>query len=122
MPRGTITLGELHTAFLSVISNGPVTTKRVGTSIQSSDTRAGNALRQLEEAGLVTSDGAGKWVTNLTPEEANGTFDSAFPGLTTITKQPTQPTPKHKEPTMATATKSEYTKDNSKITGTKFEQ
>lgn len=131
MPDGIITTGELHTALRCVIDLGPVSSQRVGTAIFSSNVRAANALRRLEEAGLVATDKAGEWVAgdNIPSEDMDAAFNAKFPGLTTTTtrsksassKQRTSAQP-NKEPTMATKTTIEYTKDSSKQTGTKFEQ
>jgi hypothetical protein len=139
MPDNIITLGELHTAYRVVFDNGTVGASDIADALTCSRTRATNALRQLEEADLVTStDDTRKdkeltwqcWQTSddITPQEANRIFDAKFPGLVTIDKAgPSRPTPKpkptppkHKENTMATAI--EYTKDTTKVTGTKFEQ
>jgi len=133
MPDNMITLGELHTAYRCVFDNGPVSTKRVGTSIQSSDVRAGNALRQLEDAELVT-DANGEWIAthnDLSPEEANAVFDAKFPGLTTITTK--RPSGTSKQPraertsqqggsTMSTKATAEFTQDKTKQSGTKYDQ
>jgi hypothetical protein len=141
MPDSIITLGELHTAYRVVFDNGTVGASDIADALTCSRTRANNALHQLEEADLVTStDDTRKdkeltwqcWQTSddITPQEANRIFDAKFPGLVTIDKsgpsspppKPTPtPTPKHKEPTKM-ATTIEYTKDESKVTGTKFEQ
>jgi hypothetical protein len=125
MPDDMITLGELHTAFRCVYDHGPVSSKRVSSAIQSSTVRAGNALRQLEEAGLVCTSTIGEWVTrrdDIHPEEVNAIFDQAFPGLVTINKtKPNKQPNTNKETTMSTTT-TEFTRDNSKVTGTKFEQ
>jgi hypothetical protein len=128
MPDDMITLGELHTAFRCVHDHGPVSSKRVGSAIQSSTVRAGNALRQLEDAGLV-HDHEGEWVAfvnDLSPEEANGAFDAAFPGLgtTTKTKPPRSKSAQpNKEPIMATATTTgAFTLDKGKPAGVKAEQ
>jgi len=135
MPDDMISLGELHTAYRCVFDHGPVSAKRVGSAIQSSHVRAGNALRQLEEKGLVVTNKDAEWVATtddrFTAEEANAVFDRAFPGLGTINKQrPTKGTkPRaqraqpNKEANMATKdTTTEYTLDKAKPTGVKFEQ
>jgi hypothetical protein len=130
MPDGKITTGELHTAYRHVFDHGAASAQAVANKLDCSRTRAGNALRMLEEAGLVTNqteDDDLLWTctdTN-TPDKD---FDTKFPGLVTIDKSGTSRKPKpqhkptqHKEmPTMATTI--EFTKDTSKDSNKKYGQ
>ena len=129
MPDDMITTGELHTAFRVVCEHDGVTAKFVGSAIQSSDVRGGNALRQLEDAGLVATNSGGEWIaTSSSPESQYAAFEATFPGLTT-TPKPTrapqrgaQPNKEAAMPAANTTTNVEFTKDTAKPSGVKFEQ
>lgn len=95
MPPTTITLGERFTAFAEVIEHSARTTQQIAGALDTSPLRAGNIMRELEDADLVTSmpslgtlaeQGELLWQNPRSTarfEEQVQFFDTEFPGLTT---------------------------------------